>query len=191
MQPGFHGEAFIINIAIGLAVLLSAGTVYPDDTSTEPEQPHLGQTFKINTSSMRPALLEGDTVLVDDAIYRQQDPQRGDIVILQDEALPKKTYVQRIAGLPKESVEIRNGMLFINGKALPESEMWEEIFYLNRGFYGAVGQIVPIPANNYYVLADNSTSGRDSRFRGPIPRKHLIGKVCAIYSPPERAQLLQ
>jgi signal peptidase I len=90
-------------------------------------------------------------------------------------------------GLPNETIEIRNGKILINGVAIQEPAVLTKIHYYNRGAYGDKGQVIEIPADSYYVLGDNSSASRDSRYWGFVPKKYLEGKAYKIYFPFNRS----
>lgn len=149
------------------------------------------QAFKIPTGSMRPTLIEGDRLLVNKFIYKFKEPERGDVIVFVSPEDNKKDFIKRLAGLPGETVEIANGTLLINDKAMDNNSIFRERYYHNRGEFGKEAQVVTVPDNAYYVLGDNSISSRDSRYWGFLPRKYLVGKAFLIYWPPTRIRLIK
>lgn len=149
------------------------------------------QAFKIPTGSMKPTLIEGDRILVNKFIYKFKKPERGDIVVFVSPEDKKKDFIKRLVGLPDENLEISNGMLLINNKAIDKDSVIRERYYYNRGDFGRAGQSVHVPEDAYYVLGDNSISSRDSRYWGFLPKKYLIGKAFLIYWPPTRIRLIR
>lgn len=145
------------------------------------------QPFTIPSASMRHTLIEGDRFLVDKAVYKKSGPKRGDIVVFHHPTDAEKIFVQRVAGLPTETLEIRDNRLLINGSFLKEGERLAELPYFNEGEYGKKGQVVKIPQECFYVLGDNSSESRDSRFWGFVPRKNIIGRAYKIYYPFKRS----
>ncbi len=154
---------------------------------------NVAQAFKIPSSeAMAPTLVKGDRVLVDKAIYKRSEPQRGDIIVFKYPDDPKRSFIKRLVGLPGETVEIRDGRLIINGSALQASaDRWTALPYVNQGRYAQKGQAVTIPADNYFVLGDNSAASHDSRFWGFVPKQNLIGKAYKIFWPPDRSGALE
>jgi len=145
------------------------------------------QSFIAPSESMRPTLMEGDRFLVNKVIYKKSDPKRGDVIVFQYPEDPQQIFIQRIAGLPGEPIEIRDNHLLINGSPLKEAGRLTELPYFNEGEYGKKGQVVKIPAGSYYVLGDNSSVSRDSRVLGFVPKKNVIGKAYKIYYPFKRS----
>jgi signal peptidase I len=149
------------------------------------------QAFKIPTGSMRPTLMEGDRILVNKFIYKFKNPQREDVIVFLSPEDKKKDFIKRLVGLPGDVVEISNGAIFINGKAVDTDSIMREVYYYNRGDFGQEGQFIKVPDDAYYVLGDNSISSRDSRYWGFLPKKYLIGKAFLLYWPPTRIRLIK
>ena len=160
------------------------------------------QAFKIPTGSMRMTLLEGDLILVNKFIYGAKvpfvnfwlpavrSPKRGDIIVFIYPEDKKKDFIKRLVGLPNETVEIRGGSIYINGKPAQEP-VFNQIYYYNRGDFGAEGQKIVVPKNSYFVLGDNSASSKDSRFWGFVHKDNLLGKALIIYWPLNRIRQIK
>jgi len=149
------------------------------------------QAFKIPTGSMRPTLMEGDRIMVSKFIYKFKKPERGDVIVFISPEDKKKDFIKRLIGLPGESLEISNGTILIDNKAVDASSVIKERYYYNRGDYGEKDQIIEVPDDAYYALGDNSISSRDSRYWGFLPKKYLKGKAFLIYWPPNRIRLIK
>lgn len=144
------------------------------------------QAFKIPSLSMYPTLKIGDRLFVNKFLYRFRDPQRWDIIVFKYPEDPSKDFIKRLIGLPGETVEIRDGSVFVNGiKQTPPEEIRSNVYY-NSEPYGAINQKVVVPPDNFYVLGDNSMNSRDSRAWGFVPRKELVGKAFVRWWPPQR-----
>ena len=149
--------------------------------------------YKIPTGSMHPVLMEGDRIFVDKISYRFRPPQRGDIVVFKYPLDRKKDFVKRLVGLGGETVEIREGQLYVNGARLERPHLFANQFYYNREDwnYGKIGQVVPVPAGHCFVLGDNSAQSSDSRNWGFVPVRDVIGKAVLIWWPPPRFRILK
>lgn len=162
----------------------------------------LVQAFKIPTGSMRMTLIEGDAILVNKFIYGAKipftdirlpalrQPARGDVIVFIFPQDTKKDFIKRIAALPGETVEIKNGEIFINDKPVMDKKL-NARYYYNRGDYGDLGKKIVVPEDQYFVLGDNSASSQDSRYWGFVPKKNLLGKAMVIYWPPNRIRLIE
>ena len=160
------------------------------------------QAFKIPTGSMRPTLLEGDLILVNKFLYgakiplmnirlpKVRQPRRGDVIVFIYPEDKKKDFIKRLIGLPGETVEIKNGTIYINGKPVLDS-IFGQIFYYNFGEFQKEGYKVVVPADSYFVLGDNSGSSKDSRYWGFVPKTNVLGKAILIYWPPNRIRMIR
>ncbi|MEQ8174039.1 MAG: signal peptidase I [Syntrophomonadaceae bacterium] len=139
----------------------------------------------IPSESMVPTLKIGDRVLVNRFIYFFKDPQRGDIVIFDPPpALNRdEMFIKRVIGLPGETVEMKNGKVFVNGKALNEPYAVP----LNYT-YGPV----TVPQDSLLVLGDNRNASFDShQWNAWLTKDRVKGKAMAIFWPAGRASLLE
>lgn len=160
------------------------------------------QAFKIPTGSMRMTLLEGDIILVNKFIYGAKipltdwrlkpvrQPQRGDVIVFIYPENPRKDFIKRLVATEGESVEIKNGTIYINDKPL-ENPLFSQRYYYNRGDYAKEGQKIVVPKDNYFVLGDNSASSQDSRYWGFVPHNNILGKAILIYWPPQRMRIIK
>lgn len=160
------------------------------------------QAFKIPTGSMRMTLVEGDLILVNKFIYGAKvpftkwrlpplrEPKRGDVVVFIYPEDNKKDFIKRMVGLPGETVEIKSGSIYINGKPVPEP-IFNQVYYYNRGEFGAEGRKIVVPEDSYFVLGDNSASSKDSRYWGFVPKENLLGEALVIYWPLQRLRLIK
>ena len=160
------------------------------------------QAFKIPTGSMRMTLLEGDRILVNKLRYGPHvpfthtrlpgltHPKRGDVVVFVYPEDHKRDFIKRLIGRPGETVEIRQGRIYINDRPVEDPAI-KSIYYYNRGDYGGPDQKIKVPENSYFVMGDNSGSSRDSRYWGFVPEDLLIGRAEVIYWPLNRIRFIK
>jgi len=160
------------------------------------------QAFRIPTGSMRTTLLEGDVILVNKFIFGAKvpflplrlpalrKPLPGDVVVFIYPEDPKKDFIKRLVASGGDTVEIKNGTIFVNGQPLLEGGFGGRYYY-NRGEYGKEGGKIIVPPGQYFVLGDNSASSQDSRYWGFVPQENLLGKAIFIYWPPQRLRVIQ
>lgn len=137
------------------------------------------QTFFIPSGSMSPTLQVGDRILVN-KVYGTI--HTGDIVVFRRAAAdPQVQYqdlVKRVIGLPGQRVTWQGNNILINGQQLPQP--WLPTL---TGVCAEVprtsGSLV-VPKNEYFVMGDCRGDSYDSRYWGPVPSSHIIGKVIAI-----------
>jgi signal peptidase I len=164
------------------------------------------EPYKIPTGAMKPTLMgneydengkkirDGDRLIANKFIYFFTSPKRGDIVVFSIKGIEgisqkKKDFIKRVVGLPGETVEIKNGQVYINDNVLVEPEIFETIPYIGdigNALYGTTGHPAKVPENCYFVLGDNSANSNDSRYWGFVPRRNIKGKAIWIYSPSTR-----
>lgn len=149
--------------------------------------------YKIPTGSMRPNLMEGDRIFVDKVTYRFKEPERGDIIVFKYPLDRKKDFVKRLVAYGRETVEIRDGQLYVNGEKLEKPPSITGRFYYNRDDwdFGKRGQVVTVPSDFLFVLGDNSAQSSDSRNWGFVSRKDIIGRAVVIWWPPQRIRLIR
>ena len=159
------------------------------------------QAFKIPSGSMIPTLLVGDRLMVNKLRYGPKirftdkrlpgfsKPKRGDIVVFIFPEDPKRDFIKRLIALGGETVEIKDGNIFINGKHVEDPAI-NKIYYYNRGDYGGEGRVIKVPEGYVYVLGDNSASSHDSRFWGFVPEPNIIGRAEFVYWPLTRLRFL-
>lgn len=146
------------------------------------------QSFYIPSKSMVPTLRTNDRVLVNKLAYKIHDVHRGDIVVFTappGTATPEvKHLIKRVVGLPGETVEGRNGAIFINGRPLDEPYLPPDV--RSRDFPPE-----KIPPDMIYVLGDNRQNSRDSTFFHAIDQDQVIGRAFVKIWPLNDIGLLQ
>ncbi len=158
----------------------------------------LFQAFYIPSDSMVPTLKTNDRVIVNKLSYHLHPVHRGDIVVF---TTPKgsdgkpidptiKDLVKRVIGLPGETVSDKDGHVYVNGKALPESYLPSGTISDCAAFKANCFPAGPLPADRYWVMGDNRAGSRDSRSFGAINKSEIVGRVFLRIWPPNRLGLL-
>ena len=128
--------------------------------------------FTVRQTSMLETLHNGDVVVVSRMYSMHKDFQRGDIIVfyLRDKKDGEGEYlVKRIIGLPGETVEIHNGVVYINGHVIKEPY----VVHKDSSNFGPY----TVPPGKLFVLGDNRPASRDSRFFGAIDESSVVGRV--------------
>jgi signal peptidase I len=131
------------------------------------------QAFYIPSLSMAPTLKVNDRVLVNKLSYDLHEVNRGDLIVFEsppNEGSETKDLIKRVIGLPGETVESRDGRMVVNGRVLDEP-------YLDDGVMTGALEKTTIPPDHLWVMGDNRSNSRDSRFFGPIPESLVIGRA--------------
>ena len=142
------------------------------------------EIFNIDGFSMYPTLENGNKLIVNKFVYKIKNPEKGEIIVFKLPEDDKMFYIKRIIALPGDKVEIKNDVVFVNNKPLKE----EYIRDFTKGYH----QSIEIPEGQYYVLGDNRSNSKDSRFNdvGCIPIKNIKGKGMVVFWPLERIKAL-
>lgn len=173
------------------------------------------EAFRIPTGSMEKTLLVGDFLLVNKAVYGAQlpgtgkrlpsfaEPSRGDVVVFIPPHDPGKNYVKRLVGVPGDTLEMRDRVLYINGE--PQDEpyvqhidvtgmdialremLWQrrylvdnirpETYTPSRDNWGPI----VVPEDKFFMLGDNRDDSEDSRYWGFVDRGAIKGRPLFIY----------
>ena len=134
-----------------------------------PVRMFLIQPFYVEGASMEPSFYDKEYLIVNEITYRFNEPQRGEVIVFKYPKNPRQYYIKRIIGLPGETIEIRDGKVYINNEILGE-EYIKLLSSDNR-------KTVVLGGNEYFVLGDNRKNSSDSRLFGPLKEKYIIGKV--------------
>ena len=135
------------------------------------------QPVKVEGTSMQPRLVDQERIFVNRFIYRFQNIRRGDVVVFWYPKDRSKSFIKRVLGIPGDEVEIRNGIVYVNGARMSEP-------YLKREFqdYKSFGKAM-VPAGQYFVLGDHRNSSNDSRSWGFVAQNLIYGKAVFSYWP--------
>lgn len=134
----------------------------------------------VPSSSMYPTIQIGDRIILNKLAYiGSLEPERGDIIVCKPPAELNSRYdlVKRVIGLPGETLEIKNGSVYINGEAIEEDYLNEEPIYTYNQ--------IQIPEDCYFLLGDNRNQSLDSHYWSDpfINIKDIKGKVVGCYWP--------
>ena len=135
------------------------------------------QPVKVEGTSMEPRLNSQDRIFVNKIVYSFFQISRGDIVVFWYPKNVAKSFIKRVIGLPGETVEIRSGVVFVDGRELVEPYIPSEYFDF-KSFAPKV-----ISDENYFVLGDHRNSSNDSRIWGLVPKQNVFGEAVFRYWP--------
>jgi signal peptidase I len=184
-----------------LLIVVAAG--YPANLANS-IRAHVMQAFKVPSTSMSPAILPGDRVLLNKAVYKTQAPRHGDVVIFTYPDDRRLNYVKRLVALPGDTVEIRENILLVNDTPVdvpagPVSNLYfhlekTQVILMEQNSTGRYPIIVDsatpqnmakltVPHGHCFVLGDNRSNSVDSRKFGPVPMSDIQGRLDYIYWP--------
>ncbi len=148
----------------------------------------------IPSGSMLPTLQINDRLFVDKVSYHLRDPQRGDIIVFNptDALLAENfhdAFIKRIVALPGETVDVKNGKVFIDGRSLAEDYLpkGQETF-VSADSCGPQTQPfltgpIKVPPDSYLALGDNRDNSLDGRCWGFVPRDRFVGRAVFRFWP--------
>lgn len=159
--------------------------------------------FRVDGSSMLPSLVNGEMLLVNRNSYQSWDlytlvdwlpgvehaeakeftlfdgPHRGDVIVFNPPVTSDKPYIKRVVGLPGDTVEIKDGSVWVNGTQLDETYLEGD----TTDCQPRACDPVLVPEGSVFVLGDNRAHSSDSRYFGPVKISDIVGKAWITYWP--------
>jgi signal peptidase I len=148
-------------------------------------QNFVAQPFQVQQHSMDRTFAEGDYVLVDRLSHLWSPYARGQVVVFQPPASTdfKEPLIKRTIGVGGDTVEVRDGQVFVNGVALDEPYLYRNAAGVTEPtIAGDVSRWV-VPDGEVFVMGDHRQVSEDSRVFGPIPVSSVIGRGVVRYWP--------
>jgi signal peptidase I len=142
----------------------------------------IAQSYIVPTGSMVPTINAGDRVMVNKLVYRFREPERGEVIVFDPpENVGKIPFLKRVIGLPGDTIEVRQGNIYVNGEIFTVDEASATDYS-----YGPV----TVPEGAIFVLGDNRNNSYDSHCWGFVPMKNLVGEGLFVFWPPHDMRLL-
>ncbi len=134
---------------------------------------------RVPSESMEKTIMTGDRFFGNRLAYLFDDPERFDIVVFKYPDDESQLFVKRVIGLPGETVEIKDGKVYINGSETPLDDS-----FTPEPPTGDYGPYV-VPDGSYFMLGDNRNHSGDSRFwKQPyVEKEKIVGKAIFRYFP--------
>jgi len=144
----------------------------------------VGQATRVQGQSMEPNLHTDQRLVVEKVSYRFHGPRRGDIVVIRVPSQGDELLIKRVIGLPGETVEIRDGHVYIDGQLL------DEPYTIGSTRSGRIERVI-VPPLHVFVMGDNRDHSNDSRTFGPVPIDNIVGRAWLSYWPLNDAGIVQ
>ena len=142
------------------------------------------ELYIVDGPSMRPTLQHEERLVVSKFIYKLRDPERGEVLIFRYPRDPSRDFIKRVIAIGGDTIEIRDGRVYLNGKMQTEDYILEK----TRSEYPKV----TVPEGTVFVMGDNRNNSDDSRFAdvGFVPFDLIKGKAVLIFWPLDKLQAL-
>ena len=144
----------------------------------------IGMRTSVVGQSMSETLENGDQILVNRFMYKVIGPKANDVIVFLPNGNEKSHYyVKRVIGVPGDTVQIKNGRIYVNG-----TEFTEKVDVASIEDAGLAADAVTLGDDEYFVLGDNRNNSEDSRYAniGNIKREYIIGKAWFVISTGDR-----
>jgi signal peptidase I len=143
----------------------------------------VAQPFEVQQSSMVPTIVDGEYILIDKLTPRFGGYDYGDVVVFNPPAgsgldVQGIPFIKRIIGMPGDTVEIKDGIVYLNNKRLKEPYIDPKFIDRSRSY-----PPVFVDPGHYYVLGDHRNQSNDSRNWGLVPERYIYGKAVFRYWP--------
>ncbi len=135
------------------------------------------QAYKVIETCMEPNYIEGEWLLASKVTYWFHEPERGDVIILHPPFETEEVFIKRLIALPGDTVEVKEGVVYIDDTALEEPYIMEAPAY--------TFPLTELGDDEYFVLGDNRNNANDSHTGWTIAREDIIGKAWFSYWPPD------
>ncbi len=135
------------------------------------------ELYIVDGPSMRPTLQSQERLVVNKFIYQFREPQKGEILVFQYPRDPKRDFIKRVIATAGDTVEIKDGRVFVNDQLLNEDYILEK----TKSEYPKS----MVPKGTIFVMGDNRNNSEDSRFAdvGFVPYKLIKGKAVLVFWP--------
>jgi signal peptidase I len=205
-RAGEHYTLREYNRGLVYALFILVGVTYPVGVVSV-LRANVFEAFLLPVASEVPNFLPGDRVLVNKLAYRLRFPRRGDVVVLRVPGEPGRTWIKRVIALPGDTVAVRAGQVYVNGKKLerdpvPRASLAAVAEFLTGDVFAETNagsryliMLGPasaakadfaekkVPEGACFVLGDNRNHSADSRDFGFVPLGEILGPVQYVYLP--------
>jgi signal peptidase I len=156
-------RVWLVSLLIAGIAAVSLGLVY--------------RPVKIEGNSMTPLISDHEAIVINRLVYHLEPIHRGDVVVFRYPLDATQSFIKRIVGLSGETVQIRQGLVYVNGNWVPEPYVASQ--YEDLSDFGPI----QVPSGSYFVLGDRRRSSNDSRTFGTVAKQFIEGRATFAYWP--------
>lgn len=148
--------------------------------------------YVVPTGSMLETIKEGDMLIGEKVTLNFSGPEQGDIVTFNDPEDPSSTLIKRVIATEGQTVDLIDGQVYVDGEALDEPYTLGKPSYSLSDLSGSAGIEYPyvVPEGCVWVMGDNRTNSKDSRYFGAVSVDDVTSRALFIYWPLSDAGLL-
>ena len=150
----------------------------------------LFRPFQVSGESMFPTFKNQQYILTNLITLKLNDLHRGDVIVFHAPLDKEKDFIKRVIGIAGDSVMLKDGFVYLNGKKLDESAYLADDVRTYGGSFLKEGEPFTVPEDNYIVMGDNRPFSSDSREWGLLGKKGVIGKSFFVYWPLNNMQII-
>lgn len=143
----------------------------------------LFRPFQVSGESMFPTYKNREYILTNLIALRFEEPKKGDVIVFKAPTDAEKDFIKRVIGVPGDSVYLKDGYVYVNGKKVDESAYLGSSVRTYGGSFLREGEPVTVPQGSYLVMGDNRSFSSDSREWGFLKKSFIIGKSFFVYWP--------
>jgi signal peptidase I len=181
-SPSWLGALGRFAIELGEVVIISLAIILPI-------RYFLIQPFYVKGASMEPTFEDREYLIIDEISFRFRVAERGEVVVFRYPNDPRQYFIKRVIGLPGETVTVKDNQVTISSPDNPEGFILSETDYLPAEKRTAGDKSLTLEDDEYYVMGDNRGASLDSRTFGPLPERHIVGRVWIRGWPLDRVTL--
>lgn len=151
----------------------------------------LFRPFQVSGNSMYPTFSDKQYILTNIIALKFKDPKIGDVIVFKAPNDPEKDFIKRVIGAPGDTLSIKNGDVYVNGKLLDQSLYLKPALKTFGGSFMQEGETITVPSSSYFVMGDHRAGSSDSREWGFVPAKYVIGKSFFAYWPLDKMGIIK
>jgi signal peptidase I len=161
-----ESSAFSVVLYIVCAIVLAVGIRH-----------FIATPYIVIGSSMEPTFYDYHYLIIDRLTYDFENPQRGDVIVLDLPQNTSRALIKRVIGLPGETVTLSGETVTIKNSEHPDGFTLSEPYLDPADLGGATDMSVTLGPDQFFVLGDNRKVSADSRLWGTLPREDIVGRV--------------